>query len=298
MHDIWNPWHGCIKKSEGCANCYMMALDRIHHNEKEGIYQTSSFNYPLQKNRNGEYKVKPGELIRVCMTSDFFIEEADEFRNKAWQIIKRRSDVKFYILTKRPERIEQCLPDDWNDGYENVILNVTCENQKRADERIPILFSIKAKHKGIMCAPLLGEIDLEKYLQEGIIEQIICGGENYGGERACDFSWVKKMSNQAKKYDVTFAFIETGTIFIKDQKKYIIKDKLLQSKMAYKSNVSYVGKKSKFILKNEYGPIDEKNLYVPRYTSINCLECGSRIICNGCSNCGKCIQIGDIYGSN
>lgn len=23
MHDIWNPWHGCIKKSEGCDTCGM-----------------------------------------------------------------------------------------------------------------------------------------------------------------------------------------------------------------------------------------------------------------------------------
>ena len=22
MHDIWNPWHGCVKCSEGCQNCY------------------------------------------------------------------------------------------------------------------------------------------------------------------------------------------------------------------------------------------------------------------------------------
>ena len=27
MHDIWNPWHGCKKCSEGCENCYMYFLD-------------------------------------------------------------------------------------------------------------------------------------------------------------------------------------------------------------------------------------------------------------------------------
>ncbi|MBO4344151.1 MAG: DUF5131 family protein, partial [Victivallales bacterium] len=21
MHDIWNPWHGCRKISEGCQHC-------------------------------------------------------------------------------------------------------------------------------------------------------------------------------------------------------------------------------------------------------------------------------------
>ena len=46
--------------------------------------------------------------------------------------------MSFFILTKRAERLKECLPDNWGDGYENVILNVTCENQKRADERIPL----------------------------------------------------------------------------------------------------------------------------------------------------------------
>ena len=27
MHDIWNPWHGCKKCSEGCEKCYMYFLD-------------------------------------------------------------------------------------------------------------------------------------------------------------------------------------------------------------------------------------------------------------------------------
>lgn len=29
MHDIWNPWHGCRKCSEGCRNCYMYYLDSL-----------------------------------------------------------------------------------------------------------------------------------------------------------------------------------------------------------------------------------------------------------------------------
>ena len=78
MHDIWNPWHGCTKYSEGCLNCYMFYLDKVKAN-KDGsvIYKTSNFNYPLSKDKYGEYKIKSGEMIRVCMTSDFFLSEAD-----------------------------------------------------------------------------------------------------------------------------------------------------------------------------------------------------------------------------
>ena len=76
MHDIWNPWHGCRKCSEGCENCYMYFLDRMRDQDGSRIYRTKGgFRYPLQKDRQGHYKVKSGEMIRVCMTSDFFLEE-------------------------------------------------------------------------------------------------------------------------------------------------------------------------------------------------------------------------------
>lgn len=162
MHDIWNPWHGCKKCSEGCQNCYMYFLDRMRNQDGSNIYRTKNgFRYPLQKNRQGKYKVQSGEMIRVCMTSDFFLAEADEWRPEAWDIIRQRPDVKFFLLTKRPERVVTCLPTDWGDGWDNVFFNVTCENQSRADERIPLLFQLPFKHKGIMTAPLIGAIDIE-----------------------------------------------------------------------------------------------------------------------------------------
>ncbi len=293
MHDIWNPWHGCHKISEGCANCYMMYLDKIHQAKDSTIvYKTNSFNYPLSKTKNGEYKIKAGELIRVCMNSDFFLEEADAWRDEAWKIINIRKDVKFMLVTKRPERILFHLPSNWQDGYENVILFVTCENQTRANERLPLLKKLPFKHKGVMIAPIITMVTIEEYLADGFIEQVICGGENYGGNRPCDFDWIKSLRRECEKYDVSFTFIETGTNFIKDGKKYFLPNKIIQAKMAYRSKMSYQGKRSFYKLYNAYGyEIDPAELYVPRYTSINCTECGSRMICNGCSNCGKCPQI-------
>jgi protein gp37 len=72
MHDIWNPWHGCKKIREGCDNCYMYFLDRVRDRDGAEIYCTQNFDYPLKKNRKGNYKIQSGEMIRVCMTSDFF----------------------------------------------------------------------------------------------------------------------------------------------------------------------------------------------------------------------------------
>ncbi len=292
MHDIWNPWHGCRKISEGCYNCYMMYLDQKHQiGEGTVIYKTKSFNYPLSTNKDGNYKIKSGELIRVCMNSDFFVEEADIWRDEAWRIIKKRSDVKFFLLTKRPQRVKNCLPSDWKGGYENVFFNITCENQSRAEERIPFLKDLPFHHKGIMVAPMLGPMNIEQYLRDGFIEQVICGGENYGGSRLCNYDWVVSLASQCKKYNITFAFTETGSKFMKDGKIFHLENKKLQSKMAFKSQVSFLGKESSFILRDPFENILDKNkLYVPKYTSIYCDECGSRIICNGCANCGKCKQ--------
>ncbi len=289
MHDIWNPWHGCIKCSEGCKNCYMYFLDRMRGKSGAEIYHTKAgFGYPLQKERNGQYKVKSGELIRVCMTSDFFLEDADPWREEAWSIIKERSDVKFFLLTKRPQRVKECLPWDWGDGWENVMLNVTCENQRRADERIPILLSLPAKHRGIMCAPFIGPVSVEKYLATGQLEQVICGGENYDGARPCDFAWVQSLRAECVRHDVTFCFIETGTIFIKDGKRYSLPQKQLQSEMAFKSRMSYAGKPIVWHLTDNWGlELPPEELYVPHYGK-QCARCGSRLICNGCSNCGRC----------
>ncbi len=289
MHDIWNPWHGCQKCSEGCAHCYMYFLDQTHgRSDSSVVTKTSGFSYPLSKDRNGRYKVQSGEMIRVCMSSDFFVEGADKWRNEAWDIMRERSDVKFFLLTKRPQRVENCLPRDWGDGWENVFFNVTCENQRRADKRIPILHELPFKHKGIMTAPLIGEITIDKYLDEGQIEQVICGGENYDGARPCHYEWVKKLHDECSAHDVTFAFIETGNYYVKNGVTRFIKSKIRQTYLAYSEELSYKGKPIAFKLCDRIGfPIPEGELYKPHYRR-NCMCCGNRLICNGCSDCGRC----------
>lgn len=290
MHDIWNPWHGCIKCSEGCQNCYMYALDRKRGMDGRDIFRTKAgFTYPLHQDRKGRYTVQSGEMLRVCMTSDFFLEQADAWRDEAWRLIRQRRDVKFFLLTKRPERVSTCLPSDWNDGWDHVMFNVTCENQKRADQRIPLLLDLPFKHKGIMCAPLLGPIDISDYLATNQIEQVLVGGENYDNPRPCDIDWVKGLHQACVQSDITFCFIETGTYLIKDGKTYHLKSKRLQSSMACKSGLQHVGKPMHFDLVDEYGPIEKELLYKPHFRTC-CEQCGSRLICNGCSACSTCMQ--------
>ena len=292
MHDIWNPWHGCIKKSEGCQYCYMYFLDKQRGSDGRRIYKVkNNFDYPLSKDKNGHYKIKSGEIIRVCMTSDFFLEEADEWRKDAWKIIKKRSDVAFMLITKRPERIASVLPPDWGNGYENVFLNITCENQKRADERIPILFELPFKHKGIMAAPFIGAVSLKNYLPAGQIEQVIAGGENYDGSRPLYYEWVKQLYDECVAANVTFCFLETGTNFVKDGKTYHLPNKRLQSVMAYKSGLQHIGRPIDFKLSagEQGGLFGDYNKYV-KFFGEQCQTCGYKICCNGCSKCGQCLK--------
>lgn len=236
----WNPWHGCHKCSEGCQNCYAYFLDkRYGRDTNEVMKNKSTINLPIKKDRNGNYKLPSGSFVRVCMTSDFFLEEADTWREEAWDYIRRRPDVTFSLLTKRAERIKDHLPTDWWDGWDHVQFAVSCENQKRVDERIPYLLEIPSKHKWISVKPFIGEVDLDKYLATGQIETVLAGGENYLGSRPLHYEWVKKLHDQCEKYDIHFIFGQTGNVFVKDGKIYKIRSRTEQMIQALKSGLRY-----------------------------------------------------------
>ena len=145
---FWSPWHGCLKCSPGCLNCYVYYLDKLHNKDASIITKSkTNFDLPIKKNRKGEYKIPSNTELATCFTSDFFLKEADPWRASAWQMIKKRSDVTFLICTKRIERFMECIPPDWGSGYPNVKLAITCESQSLADFRCPIFLKIPAQTK-------------------------------------------------------------------------------------------------------------------------------------------------------
>lgn len=237
----WNPWHGCHKCSPGCLNCYVYYLDSLR-DKNAGIVTKSktNFNLPLKKDRSGKFKIPSGSELATCFTSDFFVEEADAWRSEAWNIIKQRSDVNFLICTKRIGRFNNCIPGDWDDGYDNVIIAVTCENQDKANERLPIFLNIKAKRKCIFVAPILEYVDLSRFLDSGEIAMVSVGGESYENARVCDFDWVRRIKEDCDRYNVLFDFHQTGSNFVMDGKRYKIKhrDEYSQAKkgMRYLDN--------------------------------------------------------------
>ena len=220
---IWNPWHGCHKKSSGCLNCYMYRRDAKYDLDSNVVRKTKNYDIILKKSRDGTYKIKRDtSYVYVCMTSDFFIEEADDWRRDIWRMIKERDDLNFYIITKRIERFNVSLPDDWGDGYDNVTICVTCENQATADYRLPIFIKLPIKHKEIIHEPMLENINIEKYLESGQIDKVICGGESGDKARVCNYDWILNTRSQCLKYNVSFHFKQTGANFMKDNKVYKI----------------------------------------------------------------------------
>lgn len=174
---IGNPRLGCHKYSEGCANCYVYRRDESIGKDASLITKNATFDLPLKRGRDGAYKIVTGTTVYLCMTSDFFIEEADQWRSEIWQIIKTRSDLKFFIITKRIVRFWDCIPDDWGTGYPNVYLCCTIENQQQCDIRFPLFNQIPVAKKFIASEPLLSDIDMSPYLNKSI-RQVVVGGES------------------------------------------------------------------------------------------------------------------------
>ena len=295
-HDIWNPWHGCHKCSPGCQNCYMYALDEMRGVETPSseVRKTKAMNYPLSKNRSGVYKVRPGERLRVNMTSDTFVEEADAWRDEMWDIIRKRSDVIFWILTKRPERVLEHLPSDWNDGWENVSMNITTENQEMFDKRLPILLQIPAKHKGICIAPMLGPVNIAEGLASGQIEEVSVGGENYNNPRPCKLEWVQQVSAQCRQYQTNFTWYESGTNYWVAGKQHFTPSKRAQTMIAYCAALNQRYYEPKYLLRDpEDGHLLEQRVetFHKQYNMNHCLFCANQYICNGCSGCGTCGEV-------
>ena len=233
---MWSPWHGCKKISEGCENCYMYYLDKIRDRDGSVIYKTQNFYFPISRNRRGDYVVPSGATLSVCMSSDFFLEEADEWRSEAWEMMRQRSDVKFFIITKRVHRIKDTLPADWGDGYENVVVCCTVENQINANHKLQIFSALPIKHKCITAQPLLEQIDIEKHLDD--IELVVVGGESDRNARPLDYSWVLYIREQCIRKNVSFEFRQCGTHFIKDSKEYKLQTKDLCSQ-ARKAGINF-----------------------------------------------------------
>lgn len=219
----WNPWHGCTKISPGCKYCYVYRQDEMYGSPLASSLcrKTGAFDLPVKRRRDKSYKIPPGKIVFTCFTSDFLLEDADPWRPDCWRMMRQRSDCWFYFFTKRIHRLADCLPPDWGDGYDNVLIGCTVENQDRADYRLPIFRELPIKHRSIIASPLLERLELSPYLDDKI-EELSTGGESGVEARPCDYDWVLDLRRQCVEKDIPFRFHQTGARLIKDGRMYRI----------------------------------------------------------------------------
>lgn len=205
----WNPWRGCKKISPGCKNCYMFAGQKFRGLNPEVVVKTSTWRDPVRW-QNEQAAI--GGVLRVFAASwsDWMIGEADLWRADAWRLVKETPNNFYQILTKRADRIQQCLPADWGDGYPNVALGVSVESNDYL-WRMDRLREVPARVRFVSGEPLLEDISAALNL-EGI-DQFIVGGES--GNRTHNFrpmehQWARNIRDRCEASGTTFFFKQSA----------------------------------------------------------------------------------------
>lgn len=248
----WNPWRGCDKVSPGCAHCYMFTQQRAYGRDPSVVVRCgdSTFYAPLRSRKWREPELPAGSLVFTCSWSDWFHEDADPWRDEAWDVIRQRPDLVFQVLTKRPERIAEHLPADWGAGWPNVWLGVSIES-RRYVHRARTLADVPAVVHFISAEPLLGPliaptfVDLTRPPRPGSIirsfhlaawedrdpagrqrtvedfpeldlagiEWLIIGGESGGKARRFDIGWARQLILEARQTDTAVHVKQLGAVW-------------------------------------------------------------------------------------
>jgi protein gp37 len=183
----WNPWRGCTKVSAGCDLCYMFREQERYGNDPTVVTRSkTTFTDPL--------KWADGRLIFTCSWSDWFHEDADPWRDEAWDIVRRTPQHTYQILTKRPGRIQRHLPSDWGNGYPNVWLGTSIEHQATAFRARQLLL-VPSRMRFISAEPLIGPLTLNLVG----IRWLIVGGESGPGCRPMDPQWAATLRDQCRE---------------------------------------------------------------------------------------------------
>lgn len=228
----WNPVQGCHKISAGCKHCYMFAEKTRYGQDPNTVIRSkdATFYAPL--------KWEEPALIFTCSWSDWFIEDADQWRPEMWNVVRRTPQHTYQILTKRADRIANHLPPDWGDGWANVWLGVSIENEEMAEARLPHLLKAPAAVRFFSAEPLLGPLDLNfwltSYWDSKIFDPItkrqgswcendsedtglhwgIVGGESDGpygtNARGCNMEWIHSLIEQCGAADVPIFVKQLG----------------------------------------------------------------------------------------
>jgi protein gp37 len=200
---VWNPVVGCSKVSDGCKNCYAERMTaRFRKDYLPWTLQNAAHNVVLRPAKLNEprYWKKPRRIFVNSMSDLFHEQVPDEFIYSVFQVMTSTPWHTYQVLTKRPERMQRLV----SESAPNIWLGVSVEDQRAADERIPILLQTPAAVRFLSCEPLLGPIDLAEagnnacveWWENRGIDWVIVGGESGPGARPMHPDWARSLRDQ------------------------------------------------------------------------------------------------------
>lgn len=212
-----NWWTGCLRVSAGCDRCYAATFAKRNSTTFGGWEpgasrkRTSPANWrkPFVWNRAAE---RAGVRRRVFCSSmaDFFDNQAPpEWRAEAWEVIRATPALDWQLLTKRPQNIARMLPPNWGDGWPNVWLGATAENQGELNRRAPILRRVPAVVRFLSVEPMLSFVDISAGSPG--ISWCIIGGESGGGARPMHAEWAYDLLGQCRAAGIAPFFKQVGS---------------------------------------------------------------------------------------
>lgn len=204
MEATWNPLAGCKRISPGCVHCYAekMAKRLAAMGQKKyqgvldkngrwnGVINTDDVALTIPK------RVQKPTVWFVNSMSDLFHENVStDFIGCVFAQMASTRRHRFIVLTKRAERMRDYMCEFWHNAAQslpNVILGVSAENQKYAEERIPLLLQTPAACHMVSAEPLLGPIyfHVDWRIKLG---WIVTGGESGPGARPCESQWIREI---------------------------------------------------------------------------------------------------------
>ncbi len=216
--ETWNVAKGCTKVDEDCKYCYMYrdSMEGTRYDPKDIVKTKTVFNKPLKI-------LNPSKIFTSSLT-DVFHPAIDPYRNEVWDIIRKCPQHTFQILTKRPERIIECLPDDWGFGWANVWLGTSIGSEAGFYKRFPEIVKVPALTHFISFEPLYEPIDYNVDISDAVkIDWAIIGGEsgNENGKykyRPCKLEWIESLASEAQGYGTAVFIKQMGTYLAKELK--------------------------------------------------------------------------------
>ena len=218
----WNPITGCSKVSPGCARCYAERVSlRFRHSLAPWTPENAQDNVQLHPERLDQpLRWRRPRRVFVNSMSDLFHELVpDDYIASVFDIMGASPQHQFQVLTKRPERMSEwfevmCAASAhpiW--PLPNVWLGVSVENQRWADQRIPLLVQTPAAVRFLSCEPLLKPLDLTDHLNG--VDWVIVGGESGPGARPIAIEWVRDLIEQCRSAQTPIFVKQLGTAWSK-----------------------------------------------------------------------------------